>query len=72
MPADDLPPPDVVELHGGPLDGRHITLIGWTPRRRADGIALTTPHGAYGPGGRSWYRPDPDDPSRWIWERDTP
>lgn len=72
MSSTDPTPADVAELYGGPLDGQTITLTGWTADQRAEGAALISPRSAYGPGGRSLYGPDPDDPSRWLWEGDTP
>lgn len=65
--------PDLVHLIGGPLDGQTIPVDGWTPEQRAGGAYLISPHGAYGPGGRSDYEPDPDgDPTRWTWRGDVP
>jgi hypothetical protein len=63
----------VVELCGGPLDGMRLPLEGpaadWS-----DGVAMVSPHSAYGPGGRSCYGPDPQCPAsdRWVWEGDVP
>lgn len=63
----------VVELCGGPLDGTRVPLAG-PAEDWADGVAMVSPHSAYGPGGRSCYGPDPGDPAstRWVWEGDVP
>lgn len=67
-PADG---PDTVELCGGPLDGEQLDVSALTPNERATGAALISPRGMWA-GGRSLYGPDPADPSRWVWEGDTP
>ncbi|MFJ9771256.1 hypothetical protein ACIRVF_08425 [Kitasatospora sp. NPDC101157] len=56
-----------VELHGGPLDGYSTVVNVADPD---PGTALASPHSAYGPGGRSWYRPD--ESGVWRWTGDTP
>ncbi|MGQ4484993.1 hypothetical protein LRE75_11000 [Streptomyces sp. 372A] len=60
------------ELVGGPLDGLLLDVTGWTPVALADGSALVTEIGAYGPGGRAEYGPRPDEPDKWDWRGDTP
>lgn len=66
-----------VTLYGGPLDGQRIEVTGWSDAHRGAGVAHLTDHGAYGPGGRAMYGPDPADPwpystDRWVWEGDCP
>jgi hypothetical protein len=63
---------DYVELVGGPLDGLLLDVTGWSVEDRADGAALTTEIGAFGPGGRTWYGPRPADPRFWAWQSDSP
>ncbi|MFJ3099597.1 hypothetical protein [Streptomyces hydrogenans] len=60
------------ELTGGPLDGQLLDVTGWDENALADGAALITEAGAYGPGGRALYGPAPGDSGRWEWEGDTP
>lgn len=38
-------------LHGGPLDGLLVNVTGCPPTELAEGAALITEAGAYGPGG---------------------
>jgi hypothetical protein len=59
------------ELVGGPLDGLLLDITGWSAEEFADGAALMSDRGYYGPGGRSLYGPRPDSPLRWEWEGDT-
>lgn len=61
-----------VELAGGPLDGLLLDVTGIPPAERADGAALVTEIGRFGPGGRACYRPAPGRPQVWAWEGDTP
>lgn len=61
-----------VELTGGPLDGLLLDVTGWTQEERADGAALTTEIGRYGPGGRSVYGPRAGESARWDWKEDLP
>ncbi|WP_329128634.1 hypothetical protein OG552_00700 [Streptomyces sp. NBC_01476] len=63
---------DYAELVGGALDGLLLDVTGWSAEERSDGAALTTEIGAYGPGGRAWYRPRAADPAFWEWEADSP
>jgi hypothetical protein len=63
---------EYAELVGGALDGLLLDVTGRTAAELADGAALTTEIGAYGPGGRAWYRPRATDPSFWEWEGDSP
>ncbi|MEU6175893.1 hypothetical protein ABZ832_28790 [Streptantibioticus parmotrematis] len=63
---------EYVVLAGGPLDGQLLDVTGWTAADRADGAALITEYGVYGPGGRATYEPDPAMPDRWAWRGDTP
>jgi hypothetical protein len=68
---------EFVTLYGGPLDGQQLEVTGWGDAERGTGVAHLTDHGAYGPGGRAMYGPDPADPwpystDRWVWEGDTP
>ncbi|MEV0192374.1 hypothetical protein AB0I39_28060 [Kitasatospora purpeofusca] len=60
------------ELVGGPLDGLLLDVTGWDAEQLADGAALITEIGSYGPGGRAHYEPRPADPSRWDWAGDSP
>jgi hypothetical protein len=60
------------ELVGGPLDGLLLDVTGWTDAELADGAALSTEIGAYGPGGRAQYGPRVADPRRWDWNGDMP
>jgi hypothetical protein len=59
------------ELVAGPLDGLLLDVTGWTEDELADGAALRTEIGAYGPGGRAHYGPRPGDPRRWDEEGDS-
>ncbi|MGF1432477.1 hypothetical protein [Kitasatospora sp. LaBMicrA B282] len=59
-------------LVAGPLDGLLLDVTGWTAAELADGAALETGIGRFGPGGRACYRPRPDAPSRWDWAGDVP
>ncbi|MFH8371008.1 hypothetical protein [Streptomyces sp. NPDC018031] len=61
---------DYVELVGGPLDGLWLDVTGWTPRERAESVALRTEIGRYGPDGKALYGPRPGDPHRFDWEGD--
>lgn len=63
---------DYVELVGGPLDGLLLDVTGRTPRELADGAALTTEIGGFGPGGRTVYEPRAGDTRRWDWTADIP
>ncbi|MFF1909930.1 hypothetical protein [Kitasatospora sp. NPDC058218] len=63
---------DYRELCAGPLDGLLLDVTGWDGEQLADGAALLTEIGAYGPGGRAHYEPSDDDPQRWDWRGDTP
>ncbi|WP_331731360.1 hypothetical protein [Kitasatospora sp. NBC_01300] len=63
---------DYRELCGGPLDGLLVQVTGWTPESLANGAALITNNGRYGPGGRAEYEPRPGDPDRWDWVGDSP
>jgi hypothetical protein len=56
-----------VTLQGGPLDGMRIRV---DPGDDDPGVAMMSDWGVHGPGGRSWYEPDPD--GRWTWRGDTP
>ncbi|MFJ9703373.1 hypothetical protein [Streptomyces fradiae] len=40
-------------LYGGPLDGLLVDVTGCPPAELAEGAALITEAGAYGPGGRA-------------------
>ncbi|MFJ8692869.1 hypothetical protein [Streptomyces roseolilacinus] len=60
-------------LHGGPLDGLLVDVTDCPPAELAEGGALITEVGAYGPGGRAVYGPaDPTALLAWHWEGDTP
>ncbi|MYX86815.1 MULTISPECIES: hypothetical protein [unclassified Streptomyces] len=64
-----------VELAGGPLDGLLLDVTDLPEEERTDpqgGAHLITDHGAYGPGGRADYAPDPGNPGRWTWRGDLP
>ncbi|MGW4778461.1 hypothetical protein ACWEPA_17600 [Streptomyces filamentosus] len=56
----------------GPLDGQFLDVTGWTDDALAEGAALLTEAGAYGPGGRALYDLVPGDPGRWEWTGDIP
>lgn len=60
------------ELVGGPLDGLLVDVTGCSEEELADGAALITEIGQYGPGGRALYGPRPDNPLLWDWEGDSP
>lgn len=60
------------ELVGGPLDGLLLDVTGESEDELADGAALITEVGQFGPGGRALYRPRPGSPSQWDWEGDCP
>lgn len=62
---------DYAELVAGPLDGLLLDVTGWTEAQRAEGAALPTEIGRYGPGGRAQYVPRPADPRHWDWHGDT-
>lgn len=57
-----------VTLYGGPLDGMQIEV---DPDDPDPGVAMINDDSAYGPGGRSWYEPDPAT-GRWEWVGDSP
>ncbi|MFD9123831.1 hypothetical protein [Kitasatospora sp. NPDC059571] len=59
------------ELVAGPLDGLLLDVTGWSADRLAEGVALPTEIGAFGPGGRAHYAPRPADPRRWDWAGDS-
>ncbi|MET7636605.1 hypothetical protein [Streptomyces sp. NPDC005078] len=59
------------ELVGGPLDGLLLDVTGWTDAALRDGARLLTEIGAYGPGGRSEYKPRLVEPLKWDWRGDT-
>ncbi|NGO69303.1 hypothetical protein [Streptomyces boncukensis] len=61
-----------VALIGGPLDGLLIDVTGQSGEEIAEGAALITEIGAYGPGGRAWYSARDGDTSRWYWDGDSP
>ena len=63
---------DYAELVGGALDGLLLDVTALPRRERALGAALRTEIGAYGAGGRVWYRPRAGDPRLWDWEADAP
>lgn len=52
-----------VTLTGGPLDGMVIPV---DPGDPDPGVAMINDHSSYGPGGRSWYRPDPEGVWRYV------
>lgn len=59
-----------IELHGGPLDGEVYPIDLDDPDLQEDpGMAVISPNGAFGPGGRSWYAPD--ESGRWVWAGDS-
>ncbi|SCE38712.1 hypothetical protein GA0115240_156416 [Streptomyces sp. DvalAA-14] len=63
---------EYAELVGGALDGLLLDVTGWSDSERTGGAGLMTEIGAYGPGGRAWYRPRAGDPSFWEWDADSP
>ncbi|MCC9310072.1 hypothetical protein LN042_23890 [Kitasatospora sp. RB6PN24] len=63
---------DYRELCAGPLDGLLLDVTGWDAEQLADGAALLTEIGHYGPGGRAHYEPRRSDPKRWDWAGDSP
>lgn len=63
---------DYAELVGGALDGLLLDVTGWTESERAEGTALITEIGAYGPGGRASYAQRAADPRYWDWDGDVP
>ncbi|MFI7246541.1 hypothetical protein [Streptomyces qinglanensis] len=63
---------DYRELVGGPLDGLLLDVTGCSESELADGAALITEIGQFGPGGRALYGPRPTDSLKWDWEGDTP
>nr|WP_241847789.1 hypothetical protein [Streptomyces sp. CB02009] len=61
------------ELVGGPLDRLLVDITGWTADTIADGAALITEAGAFGPGGpRPVRAPRRRSPGPWEWTGDTP
>ncbi|WP_461009666.1 hypothetical protein [Streptomyces capparidis] len=66
--------PPVVTFRGGPMDGHRISVAGWTPAQRREGVAHICDEGTeYGLGGRAWYSPPEDHPRPeqaevWTWE----
>ncbi|MBO8189182.1 hypothetical protein [Streptomyces spirodelae] len=63
---------DYRELVGGPLDGLLLDVTGWSTEELAEGAALITEIGQFGPGGRALYGPRPGNPLLWDWEGDSP
>ncbi|NUS17243.1 MAG: hypothetical protein HOY69_38590 [Streptomyces sp.] len=63
---------EYVELVGGPLDGLLLDVTGLPEADRADGAALITDAGRFGPGGRASYGPALARPWAWLWEGDIP
>ncbi|MFE9391731.1 hypothetical protein [Streptomyces sp. NPDC006784] len=61
---------ETVELRGGPMDGHHMPVSGWTAEMRATGVAHMCDHGTWGPGGRAWYSPPEGDPMAPVWNWD--
>ncbi|MFF4354646.1 hypothetical protein [Streptomyces sp. NPDC001530] len=59
------------QLVGGPLDGLLLDVTDWSTQQRADGAALPTEIGRYGPGGRALYGQRPGDWRYFDWEGDT-
>ncbi|MFJ8437227.1 hypothetical protein ACIQ9P_38640 [Kitasatospora sp. NPDC094019] len=59
------------ELCGGPLDGLLLDVTGWDAEALADGAALSTEIGRFGPGGRAPYEPRLTDMRRWDWAGDS-
>ncbi|WP_405876660.1 hypothetical protein OG762_46220 [Streptomyces sp. NBC_01136] len=59
------------QLVGGPLDGLLLDVTGWSDQQRADGAALPTEIGRYGPGGRALYAQRPGERRHFDWEGDT-
>ncbi|MBO8186345.1 hypothetical protein JW592_12820 [Streptomyces sp. DW4-2] len=60
------------ELVGGPLDGLLLDVTACSDEELADGAALITEIGRFGPGGRTLYGPRSSDPRLWDWEGDCP
>lgn len=60
------------QLVGGPLDGQLLDITHGTDEELAEGAALITEQGLYGPGGRALYDPRPGDPRFWDWGGDVP
>ncbi|MEJ8639346.1 MULTISPECIES: hypothetical protein [unclassified Streptomyces] len=58
------------ELVGGPLDGLLLDVTDWPAAQLAEGAALPTELGSFGPGGRAAYGPRAGDPRRWDWTGD--
>jgi len=58
------------ELVGGPLDGLLLDVTDLTPVQLAEGAALRTEIGSFGPGGRATYGPRDGDQRRWDWQGD--
>jgi hypothetical protein len=63
---------EYVELCGGPLDGLLVDVTGWSVQERVDGAALMTEIGAFGAGGRAWYRQRRGTAAVWDWDGDSP
>ncbi|MCZ1012272.1 hypothetical protein [Streptomyces lydicus] len=71
---DPGPKPDHAyqELVGGPLDGLLVDVTGWSSEDLAEGAALITELGRFGPGGRAVYEPRLGDRRMWDWQGDVP
>jgi hypothetical protein len=69
-----VPEPEYVTLNGGPMDGYHMPVTGWSAEQRAVGVAHICETGSYGPGGRACYGPPEHDPLSpvWVHEGDMP
>ncbi|MEV7701295.1 hypothetical protein ACGFZC_32935 [[Kitasatospora] papulosa] len=66
-PGVEVPGHRYAELIGGPLDGQHLDVTGWSVQQLLDGAALITEQGAYGPGGRTHYEGQRGNPDRLHW-----
>ncbi|KUJ34479.1 hypothetical protein ADL25_40995 [Streptomyces sp. NRRL F-5122] len=60
------------ELVAGPLDGLLLDVTHWSAHDRAEGVALRTEIGRYGPGGRALYTPRQAGRPMYDWCGDIP
>ncbi|MBW8706960.1 hypothetical protein MBT84_45750 [Streptomyces sp. MBT84] len=60
------------ELVAGPLDGLLLDVTNWSAHDLAEGVALHTEIGRYGPGGRALYAASRVDGRRLDWCGDIP
>ncbi len=70
--ADPAPAAGLLELFGGPLDGRYVDQAALSREESTEGVALASGRGGRYPGGRSLYLQDPARPGTLRWAGDLP